>query len=132
MWTDGTPQRVILLILSSVILSGCATELDRPFYSPDFLSEAIGYPTTESLPKSCLGPDEQGSEATLPLGCANNLNLQRMVENASDLQRGQDVGPTLSAPVARAAERYIQGEEPFTPPPSKNQEALADELQIAQ
>jgi type IV pilus biogenesis protein CpaD/CtpE len=43
------------------------------------------------------------------MGCANALNLTRMIERPSDLQRGRAMGPAMAAPVARAAEAYITG-----------------------
>lgn len=132
MWIDQMPRQARLLLLASLVLSGCSTHLETPFYSPDYLPGAGDDSALANLPKACLGLAVQGTEQILPQGCANNLNLQRMVESASDLHRGQDIGPTLSAPVARAAERYIQGDEARPLSSSSNREASADELHIAQ
>ena len=51
----------------------------------------------------------QAFKATLPLGCANNLNLMQMVEQRQDLNQGRATGPAMAAPVGRAAQVYIEG-----------------------
>ncbi|HET7314020.1 CpaD family pilus assembly lipoprotein [Salinisphaera sp.] len=57
-------------------------------------------------PSRCMqkAPDDS---SLLPPGCANDLNLARMVARPSDLIRGRTPGPARAAPVARAARAAI-------------------------
>ncbi|TPJ31647.1 hypothetical protein [Mesorhizobium sp. B2-7-2] len=52
-----------------------------------------------------------GVGSHLPSGCANAYNLQRMSESQRDLIEGQRMGAAPAAPTARAARRYLDGEE---------------------
>jgi hypothetical protein len=91
------------------ILSGCATELESPHYSAGFEVNLPG--ETRPFPDACLAiADAREGAPRLPTGCANALNLQRMVERPDDLRRGRDTGPSFAAPVAQAAERYLRGD----------------------
>jgi hypothetical protein len=109
MWIEGWKRAACAVGLSC--LAGCATELEKPFYSADYLrlrgESASAGPRT--LPEACTGADLSASEPYLPLGCANALNLQRMVASPNELQRGQPMGPGLSAPLGRAAQDYLLG-----------------------
>ena len=64
---------------------------------------------TGLVPDACVTPDVAEQPFYLPSGCANNLNLQVMVEHQRDLLRGRRSGPPAAAPVAQAAERYLYG-----------------------
>ena len=64
------------------------------------------------VPDACVTPDVVEDPLYLPPGCANNLNLQMMVERQSDLVHGRATGPAMAAPVVRAARRVIDGEPP--------------------
>jgi hypothetical protein len=90
------------------ILGGCATELESPRYSPDFAVDLPG--DARPFPDVCLAIADGAGAPRLPTGCANALNLQRMVERPDDLRRGRDAGPSFAAPVAQAAERYLRGD----------------------
>ena len=107
------PLALSLLIL---LLSGCKNHLEPASYSPDYqrLTGADG--RVELLPVECLKPpaeDQFDSDEEfvplLPPGCANNLTLLQMVEQRSDLFQGRTTGPTMAAPVGRAAQVYIDG-----------------------
>lgn len=67
------------------------------------------------VPEACLSsressPADEGPPR-LPPGCANNYNLQRMVEKKRDLTQGRPIGPAPAAPAVRAAQRYIDGRD---------------------
>jgi hypothetical protein len=64
---------------------------------------------TVLVPDACITPDVAEQPVYLPAGCANNLNLQIMVERKKDLGRGRKPGPATAAPAVRAAERYLYG-----------------------
>lgn len=72
------------------------------------------------VPDACLTPDVTEQPLYLPPGCANNLNLQKMVEREGDLLHGRATGPAMAAPVARAARRYMD-EEPRAPAAPRTQ-----------
>jgi hypothetical protein len=61
------------------------------------------------VPDACLTPDVAEQPVYLPAGCANNLNLQLMVEQPQDLAQGRRSGPAAAAPTVRAAQRYLYG-----------------------
>ncbi|MCG6539759.1 hypothetical protein MCB86_06675 [Pseudomonas sp. KSR10] len=90
------------------MLGGCATELDSPHYSAGFDVDLPG--DSRPFPDTCLAIANGTNSPRLPVGCANALNLQRMVERPDDLRRGRDTGPSFAAPVAQAAERYLRGD----------------------
>ncbi|MEQ8967928.1 MAG: CpaD family pilus assembly lipoprotein [Azospirillaceae bacterium] len=61
------------------------------------------------VPNSCTRLGTIGVPAgthLLPHGCANDLNLARMVEDRRDLVRGRDLGPAEAGPSILALERY--------------------------
>lgn len=64
---------------------------------------------TVIVPDACITPDVAAQPVYLPSGCANNLNLQIMVERPGDLFRGRNPGPAEAAPTVRAAQRYLYG-----------------------
>lgn len=110
----------LAVTLLCAVLGGCATELEVPPYESDYTRQGA-----TMVPTACLAQAEPGPNETLrlPMGCANSLNLQRMAERSADLQQGRTMGPTMSAPLGRAAERYILGEQaPLGPPPATTSE----------
>lgn len=104
--------RTLACVASLLMLGGCATELDTADDSVDYL-QLRDDPSTgaaRTVPAACTGADNIAGRARLPLGCANAVNLQRMVQDTRDLHQGQAMGPTLAAPVGRAAQQYLLGE----------------------
>ncbi|WLH14888.1 hypothetical protein PSH58_11625 [Pseudomonas hefeiensis] len=107
----------ILLFGAPWLLSACNTQLEPVSYSPDYQAFTHADGRVEWTPVACLEPsaednfhtDEQTYVRLLPPGCANNLTLQQMVEKRSDLIEGRTSGPTMAAPVGRAAQVYIEG-----------------------
>ncbi len=119
-------QRHILVAGLLLALAACAEAPEA--YSPDYSY----VPTGETgklggkalVPDACLAEvsDTEPPAAThmtfvpevgphLPAGCANAFNLQRMVERQNELVRGRRMGDAAAAPSARAAQRYLYGEE---------------------
>ena len=99
------------------LLTGCKTHLDPASYSPDYQALTRADGRVEMITVECLKPpaedqfgtDEEEYVPLLPPGCANNLTLLQMVEQRSDLLQGRQTGPTMAAPVGRAAQVYIDG-----------------------
>ncbi|MGB0087583.1 MAG: hypothetical protein WBP94_19675 [Rhodomicrobiaceae bacterium] len=91
-----------------------------PDYSPEYAYVNIVSDTGRQkrvlVPEACLAPATpsaaDGGPPHLPPGCANNYNLERMVERKKDLTRGRKLGPAAAAPAARAAQTYIDGAKP--------------------
>lgn len=123
------------LALPLVALAGCANN-DKP--QPQDYSPGYSYVATNAsggsekgvggsvlAPDACLAEpadDDLSPAATdltivsgvgthLPPGCANAYNLQRMAESQRDLVEGRRMGPAAGAPTARAARRYLYGDE---------------------
>jgi len=72
------------------------------------------------VPEACLIQEPAFLETAgpmLPPGCANAYNLAAMVERKSDLVRGRPLAPAPAAPTARAARRYIDGDQRAASPP---------------
>ncbi len=110
------PAAVFALCLTLGVAAGCKTHLEPVSYSPDFSAINRGDGRVELVPIACMQPsaaDEIGvGEDYRPLlapGCANNLVLLQMVEQRSDVVKGRVTGPTMAAPVGRAAQIYIDG-----------------------
>ncbi|KPY35806.1 MULTISPECIES: hypothetical protein [Pseudomonas syringae group] len=98
------------------LLGGCKTHLDPVSYSPDYTAITRADGRIELVPQACAQPAAQDDidvgedfQALLPPGCASNLILLQMVEQRADVLRGRDTGPTMAAPVGRAAQVYIDG-----------------------
>lgn len=111
-----TTQRASAVMLLLLALTGCQTHLPPASYSPDFTAFTGADGRTRMLPRECLKPPAEDSiglgEDFKPLlapGCANNLLLMQMVEQRDDLTQGRATGPTMAAPVGRAAQIYIDG-----------------------
>lgn len=115
----------LTLGLAAILLSGCQNSAERdPLpYSPNYHVAAAsssgavrkGYERQEAgrlVPDACVTPDVTEDPLYLPPGCANNMNLQLMVERESDLVHGRKTGPAMAAPVVRAARNSIDGTAP--------------------
>ncbi|MCG7503597.1 hypothetical protein [Mesorhizobium retamae] len=127
------------LIVPTIFLCGCVGNAKpEQDYSPGYSYVATGpggsdKSTSGSIlaPNACLNepvdddnpPSASSASLTqisgvgshLPPGCANAYNLQRMVESQRDLVEGRRMGPAAAAPTARAARRYLEGEQPSEP-----------------
>ncbi|WP_208646340.1 hypothetical protein [Mesorhizobium waimense] len=120
-------------VLPALFLAGCVNSpQQRQDYSPGYSYVSTDTGGSEKgvggsvlAPNACLAEpaDDDNSAARtdltivsgvgshLPPGCANAYNLQRMAESQRDLVEGQRMGPAAAAPTARAARRYLDGEE---------------------
>ena len=115
--TSSLPLNLLLLAgLLLALLVGCKTHLEPASYSPDYQAITRADGRVELIPVECLKPSAEDQfdtdEDFVPLlapGCANNLTLLQMVEQRSDLMQGRPSGPTMAAPVGRAAQVYIDG-----------------------
>ena len=125
----ATPTAILAL---GVVLAGCLPHEPLP-YSPHYsrikLADAAHAPAVQKghdvppaaaphharraqtvvVPDACITPDVAEQPLYLPPGCANNLNLQMMVERPADLGQGRRPGPAAAAPAVRAAQRYLYG-----------------------
>lgn len=131
--------RALYAVIPAILLSGCVGAATRPEqdYSPGYSYVATGPGGSDKTasgsvlaPNSCLNDpvDDDNTPAAskasltqisgvgqhLPPGCANAYNLQRMVESQRDLVEGRR-GPAAAGPTARAARRYLDGEQPAAP-----------------
>jgi len=117
----------LAIALAVIALSGCQNSKERdPLpYSPNYHyaqgSGAVskGYEKQAGgrlVPDACVTPDVTEDPMYLPPGCANNMNLQLMVERQSDLVQGRRTGPAMAAPVVRAARNSIDGVKPAQTP----------------
>lgn len=105
------------VLATSVLLAGCAPpHYDMRSWQHGFktavpITEGAGVASRRSasfgqaVPVRCIRA--KAVDALLPPGCANDLNLARMVAHPNDLLRGRVMGPPRAAPVARAAEAAI-------------------------
>lgn len=128
--------RLSLLLGSLGTLAGCMGSKPQP-YSPNYsylsLKDASGpgvvrkgYDREDAamlVPDACITPDTADDPLYLPSGCSNNLNLQLMAARKQDLMQGREMGPAMAAPVARAAQNYIDG----TAPEERRQRRRVDE-----
>lgn len=111
------PKPLLSGLMMVSLLAGCQTQLEPVRYSPGFQAFARADGRSELVPAACLEPavpdrfgtDEDTYVPLLAQGCATNLTLLQMVEQRSDLIRGRETGPTMAAPVGRAAQVYIEG-----------------------
>lgn len=128
----------LAIVFASLILAGCQNGVERdPLpYSPNYhvvgASNAVrkGYDAQGGrlVPDACVTPDVVADPLYLPPGCANNMNLQLMVERESDLVRGRKTGAAMAAPVVRAARRVIDG-TPVNKPAAMEKEVSTTGLQ---
>ena len=113
-WPARGPMLLVGISLVSIGLGGCLPHEPLP-YSPNYsrVTMVNGAPPRSQqsvlVPDACITPDVAEQPVYLPPGCANNLNLQFMVEHQRDLLHGREPGPPAAAPATRAAERYLYG-----------------------
>jgi len=120
-------------MIPALLLCGCVGDKEpEQDYSPGYSYVSTDTGGSEKsvgnsvlAPNACLAEpvdDDSNAAATdltivsgvgahLPPGCANAYNLQRMAESQRDLVEGRRMGPAPAAPTARAARRYLDGEE---------------------
>ncbi|CAN7375881.1 hypothetical protein [Mesorhizobium sp. LjNodule214] len=120
-------------VLPALFVAGCVnSSQQRQDFSPGYSYVSTDTGGSEKggsgsvlAPNACLAEpaDDDNSAARtdltivsgvgshLPPGCANAYNLQRMAESQRDLVEGQRMGSAAAAPTARAARRYLDGEE---------------------
>jgi hypothetical protein len=116
-----------MIVAGTAALAGCMGSKPQP-YSPNYSYLATGGTSRPGVvrkgydresaamlvPDACITPDTADDPMYLPSGCANNLNLQHMAVRKQELMRGREMGPAMAAPVARAAQNYIEGTDPET------------------
>ncbi|WP_292160164.1 hypothetical protein [Mesorhizobium sp.] len=130
--TNFSVFRTAMLVFPFAALMGCVN--GKP--PPKDYSSGYSYVSTNAgsqkgadvavlAPDACLddpadvSPSPAATDLTivsdvgphLPAGCANAYNLQRMAESQRDLAEGRRMGAAAGAPTARAARRYIYGED---------------------
>ncbi|SDL86342.1 hypothetical protein SAMN05661010_02728 [Modicisalibacter muralis] len=100
------------------LLTGCQSALGPMSWETGYRQVgAVGGPLPGSegmqrqliVPNTCQAEPDQSGIIELPPGCANDLNLQLMVEHPGDLLHGQEMGPARAGPVARAAHEQLNG-----------------------
>ncbi len=101
------------LIPLSMLLGGCASSLGPISWETGYRQVAEDPADGDAaqrlaiVPNTCRVQPDQTGIVTLPSGCANDLNLQRMVERPDDLLQGREMGPASAAPVAAAARERL-------------------------
>ena len=101
-----------------------------PDYAPGYSRMEIIKPNGKTgralVPNACLSeetpPMAQLGDPTMSFGCANNYNLEQMVERKEDLVKPRRMGPASPMNAARAAVKYLNPEQipPIAPPHSKD------------
>jgi hypothetical protein len=99
--------------------------------SPKPLARAARPVQTVVVPDACITPDVTEQPLYLPPGCANNLNLQLMVERPGDLAQGRRAGPAPAAPAVRAAQRYLYGGTEAERRSGRQETSSEDESKVA-
>lgn len=106
-----------LVLALALLSSGCvAPDYGERSWTNGFDRTMLSSPTSDTgranspraiaiTPRRCQARD--AGNALLAPGCANDLNLARMVARPRDLIRGRTMGPPRATPVARAAESAI-------------------------
>ena len=116
--------------LAALVLAGCQNGAARdplPYFpnyhmaaGPSHVRKGYEKQAGRLVPDACVTPDVAEDPLYLPPGCANNMNLQLMVERQSDLVRGRKTGPAMAEPVVRAARRSIDGIAPAQAPAAES------------
>ncbi|WP_246802807.1 hypothetical protein [Ensifer sp. ENS02] len=116
-------------MIGTLAVDGCQSTEDAQPYSANYRMVPLGgqgfqrksafvtkdhdnMVQTVLVPEACISPDTAAQPLYLPSGCANNLNLELMVQRQQDLARGRPMGPAMAEPVARAARDYIDEKAP--------------------
>lgn len=119
---SGLPMLRGCLAVALLTMVSC-TQLP-PDVSPDYHYVPVvspypnyGPPTRTRyalLPDACLVPDPTDPVFLgphIPPGCANAHNLEFMVERKHDLLKGRPLGKAPGVTSARAAQKYLNGDE---------------------
>lgn len=99
----------VTLTDESEVLANPGKGYDKGVIPPRRAARTVRQAQTVLVPDACITPDTAEQPVYLPSGCANNLNLQLMVEQPRDLVQGRQPGPAAAAPSVRAAQRYLYG-----------------------
>jgi hypothetical protein len=97
----------VTLTDESEVLAHPGKGYDKGVIPPRPAARKVRQAQTVLVPDACITPDTAEQPVYLPSGCANNLNLQIMVERPKELVQGRRPGPATAAPTVRAAERYL-------------------------
>lgn len=102
--------------LVALLLAGCQSSMGPMSWDTGYrqltTADATNAPHEASImPNLCQAQPDDAGRVGLPPGCANDFNLQQMVVEPQDLVRGREMGPALAAPVADAANEYLNGRE---------------------
>lgn len=98
-----------------LLLAGCQSSMGPMSWDTGYrqvTTAATSAPHESTImPNLCQPKPDDAGRAGLPPGCANDFNLQQMVVEPQDLVRGREMGPAMGAPVADAANEYLNGRE---------------------
>jgi type IV pilus biogenesis protein CpaD/CtpE len=70
------------------------------------------------VPRRCLVAEPWFADGLVPIGCASELALDRMIEDPNDLRIGRPTKPGDLAPLAEEALRYTEGDKRKTAVPA--------------
>lgn len=107
-------QAIWRLVPLLLLLGGCSSSMGPMSWDTGYQATGVDDNTEEGLllaPHLCHLPATKTGIVTLPPGCANDLNLQFMVERPRDLLHGRDMGPSSAEPLARAARERLSDRE---------------------
>lgn len=111
------PRALWMLLPWLVVLGGCNSALGPMTWQSGYRATAVAASDSRSdqlqaiTPYTCDLFSEQKGIVTLPSGCANEINLQYMVERPQDLLYGREMGPAQAQPVANAARERLTDRE---------------------
>ncbi|MFC3282192.1 hypothetical protein [Litchfieldella rifensis] len=105
------------LIPFLALLTGCSSSLGPMSWETGYRATGVAQAGNEASlrqsisPIACRTQPGETGIVTLPPGCANDLNLQFMVERPRDLLHGREMGPARAGPVANAAQERLANRE---------------------
>ncbi|MBE0398777.1 hypothetical protein EI168_01460 [Halomonas sp. FME1] len=108
------PKAIGRLVPLLLLLGGCSSSMGPMSWDTGYHATGVDDTTEQGLllaPHLCHLPAAKTGIVTLPPGCANDLNLQYMVERPQDLLHGRDMGPPSAEPLARAARERLSNRE---------------------
>ncbi|ALM53816.1 hypothetical protein [Halomonas huangheensis] len=100
-----------------VMLGGCNSALGPMSWQSGYRASGVAATDTRTAQLQAIAPNtcdllsDQSGIVTLPPGCANDINLQYMVERPQDLLYGREMGPAQAQPVATAARERLTDRE---------------------
>ena len=112
--SDAIRSGALILCTLSLLVSGCASIPGKPeIRDIRPLADDNGFADIQHLTGTrCRQLIHQHTTMqNIPLGCANQLNLEAMVERPADLQRARPMGDALAQPVAQGVMHYLAGEQ---------------------